>query len=131
MIKEAKESLERIKGHFDPKEIVQKDLFNNDFSNIEQALNDLESIKEIFNDYDLGKYKVTSIREALLLLKQYPGSYGVRGQKLISNKLNVLEVIFENLKYGYVFVGFDRENKPRFAFATEKQNDLIKEWLEK
>lgn len=49
MIDKARKSLERIKGHFDPKQIVQKDLFNSDFSNIIQALNQAEKNETILH----------------------------------------------------------------------------------
>ena len=31
-----------------------------------------------------------------------------------------LEIIKENLKYGYVFIGYDKDNKPLFQFADTK-----------
>lgn len=49
MIDKARESLERIKGHFDLKQFVQKDLFNSDFSNIGQVLDQAEKNETILH----------------------------------------------------------------------------------
>lgn len=57
---------------------------------------DLDTIKEVFSQYGL-EYKLTLVREALLLLKQYQGTYGVRGQALITKKLKALEIIKEKM----------------------------------
>ena len=41
------EKLARIKGHFNPKDIANKELFEEDFNTIEKELKALEIIKEI------------------------------------------------------------------------------------
>lgn len=71
---------------------------------VKEELEDLETIKEIFSDYGL-EYKLTLVREALLLLKQYQGSYGVRGQALITKKLKALEIIKNHIGVikGYIY----------------------------
>ena len=89
---------------------------------IEEELKDLDTIKEIFSYYGL-EYKLASIREALLLLKQYQGSHGVIGQALITKKLKALEIIKEHTFYC--------ENVDCFVFVnvTKEVNDLLKEIL--
>ena len=110
-----------------------------DVDNISQVIDDSDSIKKIFDDYNLGEYKLTSIREALLLLKQYQGEYGLRGQKLISNKLNVLEILkkkrvdcFEEVcevhNY-YEYCDYMSCYKPEKELLTKTEFDLIKEVL--
>ena len=44
-------------------------------------------------------------------------------------KNRVLEIIKENLKYGYVFIGYDKDNKPLFQFADTKLYEEIKKHL--
>ncbi|MBO7715215.1 MAG: hypothetical protein J6S85_16725 [Methanobrevibacter sp.] len=46
--------------------------------------------------------------------------------KDIEKELEALEIIEENLKYGYVFIGYDKDNKPLFQFADTKLYEEIK-----
>lgn len=71
MIDKARKSLERIKGHFDPKQIVQKDLFNSDFSNINQALDQAEKNKTILHVLGLhlkNKVRIQKVDQAYVLI---------------------------------------------------------------
>ena len=65
---EGLKKLERIKGHFNPKDIVNKELFEEDFNVIEKELKELEEHEEILNDYNLT---LADFREACLLLAQW------------------------------------------------------------
>ena len=62
---EASERLERIKGHFDPKSIFNKELFNEDFEVIERKLKTLEIIKKFVwvedGEIHLGLYADSEI----------------------------------------------------------------------
>ena len=44
----------------------------------------------------------------------------------IEKELKALEIINENLKYGYVFIGYDKDNKPLFQFAGAQLYEEIK-----
>ena len=46
--------------------------------------------------------------------------------KDIEKELKALEIIEENLKYGYVFIGYDKDGKPLFQFADSKLYEEIK-----
>lgn len=75
-------------------------------------LNDIEkAIKKIFpsNEYTFG----------LLVNK-------IRNIDLQEKTDEALEIIEENLKYGYVFIGYDEDNKPLFQFADAKLYEEIK-----
>lgn len=45
---------------------------------------------------------------------------------LIEQALKILEGIEESLKYGYVFIGYDKDNEPVFQFADTKLYEEIK-----
>ena len=97
--------LEKLKTirHIHDMECGKDESINKDFDIIEKELEDLDTIKEIFSWYGL-EYKLTIVREALLLLKQYQGSYGVRGQALITKKLKAFEIIKEKEINVFIFL---------------------------
>ena len=117
-----------------------------DVEAIEKELQDLDTIKELFSQYGL-EYKLTSVREALLLLKQYQGSFGVRGQALITKKLKALEIIkkkkvdvrafIEILEKGWTWEQYMEEENDKntggHQFSndrlTQEEYDLLKEVL--
>lgn len=57
------------------------------------------------------------------LVEDYAGVYYC---EIIEKELKVLEIIKENLKYGYVFIGYNKDNKPLFQFAGTKLYEEIK-----
>ena len=127
------EALKRIKSRYNDRVCI--DILE-DFDLVEKELEDLDTIKEIFSQYGL-EYKLTLAREALLLLKQYQGSYGVRGQALITKKLKALEAIkrnpiliirllTNNATYKYVVEVTNENERP-----TQEEWDLLKEELKK
>lgn len=46
--------------------------------------------------------------------------------EIVEKELEDLECIEENLNYGYVFIGYDKDNNPLFQFASPKLYEEIK-----
>ena len=67
----------------------------------------------------------------------YQTAKAVEDYKIIEKELKVLIGIEQSLKYGYVFIGYDKDNEPLFQFADTKlyeeikKNMTIREELEK
>lgn len=53
-------------------------------------------------------------------------TYTKEDVETIEKALKALNVIEENLEYGYVFVGYDKDHKPLFQFANTKLYKEIK-----
>lgn len=45
---------------------------------------------------------------------------------IIEKELVALDIIKQNLEYGYVFIGYGKDNKPLFQFADKKLYEEIK-----
>ena len=56
----------------------------------------------------------------------YQTAKAVEDYKIIETELKVLKGIEQSLKYGYVFIGYDKDNEPLFQFADTKLYEEIK-----
>lgn len=135
------EALERIKGHFNPKDIVNKELFEEDFNTIEKKLKETETYKEILNDYGLT---LADFREACLLLTQWKNNnlcwadYDRQKKALeIINKKSVNVLMFKAhfiiSKPEYEEYQYYLDNCEKYSFSafylTKQEFDLLKEVL--
>lgn len=103
------ERLARIKGHFNPKDIANKELFEEDFNTIEQELKDYYALKK-----ECEKAKWYQEHKALKIIKKK----GIDYRKFLESK-NCDEYNEPIIRYNLIDI------KP----YTKEEYDLLKEML--
>lgn len=88
------------------------------YTAIEEELNDLDTIKKIFNDYGL-EFKLTTLREAVFLLKQLQGEKSQCWDNALK-KLKAFDII---RKSGYISI----DEMLSQNYITRKEYDSLKE----